>query len=419
MAFIPSGQDKMIESLPSGKTLGDKLVHFVIMPLFGIYLFVMYLLIISMFVHWELPKETAVLLVSAAMLVALFLITRLYPAGKSEDNTFDKKLLKWLPIVMLPLLIVMSVGIIAQISDKGLTVENIYLLLFNIWSYAVCIYLFKTHSKRIIWVPVSLGLLFFVISVLPLNVSTCVEMALHHQVASQIAASGTYTPPLGSEDFVSWMNSLDKQTRIKMYTRLRYMNDEFNRKSVGDLISANVDLYKYYDYKYGDVYEPKDAESSANVRKNAEPSKDVSKDAESSVNVPQINEPPVDSLDSIPAQFKSVHIAMTEGKTYNTPLSCSNVMVLSGPVKKNEHTIPRLNKETGTITFGIVADEKEYTFEIDRNVIEYGEKNEQNEAYLILKGEEADLYISKFSYYKSFERDENSNLSISGLLCIH
>ena len=151
-----------------------------------------------------------------------------------------------------------------------------------------------------------------------------------------------------------------------MRTRLYYMDHWFKRESIADLVSDELTLYYY-------------------------------------------NEP----KDSVPKEYKKVDIDMTHGRAYNSAISCSNMMVLSQRIDNS-----KLNVENGAITFRIIADEKEYTFEIDRNLIKYGEKNKQKEGYLLLKGEQADLYFSKFSYYNYGESD-GGNLNLTGLLCIH
>ncbi len=385
MAFIPSGADKVKDDMPSGKSIGDKLVHYVIMPLFGVYLFVLYLYIISILVHWNLPKGMISLLVSSAMAVALFLILRIYPAGVSENTSFDKKLLKYIPVAMLPLLVLMSVGIFRRVADYGLTTSRAYLILFNLWCYAVCIYLLKTHARRVIWIPVSFGLIFLATSVLPLNITQSISWWSHHLVASQLEKSGIQSLPLNQAAYHSWMQSLDDKTRDEIQDRLLYMSGHFNSESYADLIGKDVDLW------WVNMYADDSNTDEAKTTEAAEP--------------------------PIPLRFKTVRIFMNKQKSYMNEIRCSSMFYMDNIYI----TSSELDVNTGAITFSIVADssdqtDQKYTFYINRALIENGEANMDNEAFLVLKNEVSDLYISSLTF-DYFNKDDKL-LRVSGVLCV-
>lgn len=74
-----------------------------------------------------------------------------------------------MPLLMMPLLILMSIGICRRISDYGITASRLYLATINVWFYVVCIIMLKTKVRRIHWIPISFCVIFALASVLPVN----------------------------------------------------------------------------------------------------------------------------------------------------------------------------------------------------------------------------------------------------------
>ena len=373
MAYIPTGADKCLETLPPGKKIGDKLVHYVIIPLLFVYLFVLYLYIISIVVHWELPNGKISWLVSAAMAVVLLLVFRLYPAGVSEESSFEKKLLKILPFLMLPLLILMSVGIVRRISDYGWTVLRAYLLLFNLWCYAVCFYVIKTRAHRIIWIPVSFGLLFLVVSVLPINLSYGVERWMHHQVASVVENAGITKLPMNEDEYHNWRNSLDENDRENTSSRLIYMQKMYDRSSYADLVEPDVNLWFW------------DAKAGADV--------------------------------SMPNPFDEAYLRMNYKGVYTGAIQCSSMMNL----EYDDMVDVTVNQKTGAISFGTPSDRgiPSYHFTIERKLIDDNQSEDNQAAFVKVSTEPADLYIDMLSLRYINISTQRHELSISGVLCIH
>lgn len=74
-----------------------------------------------------------------------------------------------MPVLILPLLLLMTIGIIRRFNDYGITINRLYLATLNGWFYIVCIGLFVIKARRINWIPVSFAGIFLLTSALPVN----------------------------------------------------------------------------------------------------------------------------------------------------------------------------------------------------------------------------------------------------------
>ncbi len=70
-------------------------------------------------------------------------------------------------MIVVPLLVLMTVGIARRISDYGFTVNRAYILLLNLWFYGVYIYLFAVRGRHVKWILISAVVVAFVSRVAP------------------------------------------------------------------------------------------------------------------------------------------------------------------------------------------------------------------------------------------------------------
>ena len=168
LALIPRGERKHNASaeMPSFLT---KVVSWLLLPLLGCYIAVLYVYGINILIHWELPKGMLSWLVSAVMITYIFCYVLLYPQVLNKQSWQSKVLTFWLPIVILPLLVLMTVGVVRRFMDYGITAPRLYLLTLLIWFYAICIVMLVVPQKRFRWIALSFAALFVLSSGQPLN----------------------------------------------------------------------------------------------------------------------------------------------------------------------------------------------------------------------------------------------------------
>ena len=168
LALIPRGERKHNASaeMPSFLT---KVVSWLLLPLLGCYIVVLYVYGINILIHWELPKGMLSWLVSVVMITYVLCYVLLYPQVLNKQSWQSKVLTFWLPIVILPLLVLMTVGVVRRFMDYGITAPRLYLLTLLIWFYAICIVMLVVPQKRFRWIALSFAALFVLSSGQPLN----------------------------------------------------------------------------------------------------------------------------------------------------------------------------------------------------------------------------------------------------------
>lgn len=158
------------------------LITHLLIPLQFLYMLILYIYAAKILFTLTLPCGWTSVLISISMLGMVLLQILLYPMCFSEEQTFAKKFMRLVPMFMLPLLVLMSIGIVRRISDYGITIPRLYLLAANVWFYAVCVYLIVTRSRRFSGIPISLVVLFFVLSSGPQSIPNLTLSILKRQV---------------------------------------------------------------------------------------------------------------------------------------------------------------------------------------------------------------------------------------------
>lgn len=237
LARIPEGDEKH-----DGMAVISKYLIFVIrylfVPLLALYLIVLYVYGFRILIRWELPNGGVGWLVSALMAGCVVVELGLYPVMRSgEAKPFERWIVRWLPVLILPLLLLMTVGIARRLSDYGITPLRLYLLTFNLWCYAVCIGLVFGRARRIRWIMTSLAAVFLLTSVLPVNFTSISLRARRHKLDRLVENTLPATLPMDDEAMGAWITSLDDSFRKQVWDELDFLLDT-DRRSVADLTSV-------------------------------------------------------------------------------------------------------------------------------------------------------------------------------------
>lgn len=229
------------------RTLGilNIFARYLLAPLLVVYLVVLYLYALRILVLWELPNGWVSYPIAALLGGTILLGVLLYPARQEgERRPYDELCCRWLPLFVLPLLILMSVGLARRWSDYGMTVMRLYLLAFNVWSYFACIYLFVHRSQRLHLLPLSLSIVFVLSSIGPWSFSSITYRYMRSGL-EQLLADAKQKPklPMSQEALNSVISSLAEEERLAFVSKLEYLDDTYSRESIKDLITQDVTLY--------------------------------------------------------------------------------------------------------------------------------------------------------------------------------
>ncbi len=223
MILIPEGEDKYMNEAPEFSRFTQGVVQYLFLPLLGLYLITLYVYAAKILLQWSLPVGGVSYLVSGSMVLMVLLIYVTFPVQYQEGNKLFKGVTRWLPVVMLPLLALMSVAIGRRLSDYGITISRLYLLVFNVWCYAVCLWLIFTRNRRIWLIPTSFAVILFLISVGPQSIANITKRHLLNEARDAFMASGFTKLPLTDEQYKRWAEEADPDVVAAIDSKLAYL----------------------------------------------------------------------------------------------------------------------------------------------------------------------------------------------------
>ncbi|MDR0995964.1 MAG: DUF4153 domain-containing protein [Tannerella sp.] len=186
LAHIPSGTAEVAP--PTMDRWLKVLGMYILAPLVGLYTLIMYAYLLRSLVGWELPRGWVSFLVSLLMLGGLTVIAILYPLPAGGKPRFWPVLSRYFGLLALPLLLLMTVGILRRFSDYGMTANRCYVLSLNLWFYGVGLYLYLTRARKLKWIVCSFALLFFLTSVGPWSFTRLAERAREKRLEAPVKA---------------------------------------------------------------------------------------------------------------------------------------------------------------------------------------------------------------------------------------
>ena len=261
---IPS-IDECLQEAPALNKFQVSTNKFLFLPILSLYIILLYAYIAKIIIQWEMPKGMVSYLVSVSMLLLLLRVTLMHPERINPKPSFEKKLLKILPTACIPLVILMSVGIMRRISDYGISEDRYYIAAVNIFYYIIIAILLidkiKCKSRVIAIVFCSM---FFILTNGPLSAINVTHRVWMESIKTALAEEGYNKFPLNFEDSKEFIDRLKTkntpQTKIVL-SRLRELNNKdfaqfttFKNRDYIDQASNNerVSIFKAY------VREPKD-----------------------------------------------------------------------------------------------------------------------------------------------------------------
>lgn len=222
------------------------IIHYLFIPLTAAYLITLYAYAVKILFQWELPEGWVSWLVTGLMTLMTIIIIAVYPSQFGEGHDVDKKMVKWLPMFVLPLLLLMSIGILRRISDYGITVNRLYISLFNLWCYGVCIWLIVTKARRIVWIPISFTALLLLSSVGPQNFSSLALSSLKSDIIKELKLIKVAKLPMDIPTYKELIKHGDASIN-DIISNLYYLKSYYGNKDLADIAdSVTLERINYF-----------------------------------------------------------------------------------------------------------------------------------------------------------------------------
>ena len=247
LSRIPMGEERHDRN-PFVSVFLNGTTRYLFIPLTCLYILVLYVHLVGILVTWELPTGAVSMLVTTMMCGIILVEFLLYPTIQSgAAKRFETLIVKWIPIVALPLVLLMTVGIVRRFGDYGVTANRLYMLTLNLWFYIVCIGLFLTRARRIHWVSLSFCALLLLTSAHPFNYFELVRKSMTAKIQALIDKYPPSVMPMNVNDEVEqWISTLPEDQRSTTYSQLCYLLHYYNRDNIKDWVKDTY-LYREYD----------------------------------------------------------------------------------------------------------------------------------------------------------------------------
>lgn len=261
---IPAGEEKH-DRTPWVSPFLHKSIHYLFLPLLGCYLLVLYGYLGKILVQWQLPDGWVSKLVSVLTFGCIGVVLGLYPSLRQGHFQTDRRVARLLPLLILPLLALMTVGVARRFSDYGVTVNRLYLLTLTVWYYVVCIGLCLSRARRVWWIAASFAVLFVLTSVFPVNIVRFTRNWMHARVSLAIRDGYKDALPMSEEAYFNWLTTLPAEEARQINSRLKYLAVELKDTTLSTLVSDSVSWWRASNYIERQAVDAETAEADGNV----------------------------------------------------------------------------------------------------------------------------------------------------------
>ena len=230
---IPSIDDCLQET-PALNKFQTSTNKFIFLPVVSLYILLLYAYIAKIIIQWEMPKGMVSYLVSASMLLMLLRVTLMLPERINPKPSFESKLLKILPAACIPLVILMSVGIMRRISDYGISEDRYYITAINIFYYIIIAILLIDKIKcKSRYIAIVFCAMFLIVTNGPLSAFNVTHRVWIGSIKAALAEQGFSEFPLGMESTEKFYNNLTSKDDPKdnvIASRLKVLNSRHDKE---------------------------------------------------------------------------------------------------------------------------------------------------------------------------------------------
>ncbi|HRZ97756.1 MAG TPA: DUF4153 domain-containing protein, partial [Paludibacter sp.] len=159
LANVPDEFEKRKQEFRYDKFL-KMLGLYIMLPILALYTIILYVYAIQIVAKWELPNGWVTWLVSVLALGGFLCMMIVFPL-RLQANKIAVFVSRFFPVILFPLIILMTVGIFRRFDDYGLTINRAYVFLLNFWLYGICIYLFITQSRHLKCIVITFSVIAF------------------------------------------------------------------------------------------------------------------------------------------------------------------------------------------------------------------------------------------------------------------
>ena len=213
---------------------------YILLPILALYSLILYVYLAQIIVKWELPNGWVSTLISILAIGGFVCMLILYPLRLEKNNKIVDLLSRYFPVLLLPLLLLMTVGIFRRIDDYGLTINRCYVLILNVWLYIISFYLYFSNANHLKWIIISFALVAFLSSVGPWSVFSVTKNSLVNELGislekAKLSENGIVKIRINNDLIV------DSLLQTKITENIRYLSETYGNESFQKYFSTNLE----------------------------------------------------------------------------------------------------------------------------------------------------------------------------------
>jgi len=238
MSNIPAAAEKQNETIQYNKFL--KIFGlYIVLPVLSLYTAILYAYLAKILFIWQLPNGWVSWLVSVLGVAGFLTVFLIHPVYYEKQSKLATIFSRYFPFVMIPLLMLMTVGILRRYNDYGWTINRLLVIILNLWMYGVAIYLITNRSRGIKTVFVSFALIAFLAAIGPWSVFNIARRSVFNQLEQTFQKHHLLTG--GKVDFKKLPEfKIDSTTAMNTQSALFYLNNRYGIESIQPLFKDSL-----------------------------------------------------------------------------------------------------------------------------------------------------------------------------------
>lgn len=231
----------------------------VLLPITLVYMAILYVYGLKILFTLELPEGNVCYMVTgltAVSLIVLYTLQGLLLAcdASATSRRIAQMSLRWIPILLLPLLVLMSVAIGYRISEYGLTPSRLYVVVFNAWAYCAVLYVTLRRNPRYSVVACTFAAVFVAVSAIPdFNLYSCGMRSVRESVRRTLVEAGVEKFPISEHMVRDIMEKMDKAESRRLAEDLDFLDNYKDHSEIRDIV-VSEDRITVYDLLWSNGY---------------------------------------------------------------------------------------------------------------------------------------------------------------------
>lgn len=133
-------------------------VKFILIPLAGLYIIILYAYAFKILIQWELPKGWVSYLITILSGLLYIIQSLIHPVRIGHESRLIRKFQPLVYWLLLPLLILLYVAIYKRISDYGVTEARYFLCIIAVFISGATLYLIFSRKQELRYLPIALAI---------------------------------------------------------------------------------------------------------------------------------------------------------------------------------------------------------------------------------------------------------------------